>query len=137
MNNVAYLKGELTSDTVKVLKEELDEQIRSQKPSTFILDFSDVTFIDNYGIGLILNCYSLVAAFSGILKLQNVSEPIKKGIKASGIGMFVVVEWFVGVSESADEEDSNRTQVLCENDFCKNKKSWHILNNIEQIDVNK
>ena len=50
----AELDGEIDHHTAKNFREQIDLEIDTQTPKTLILDFSDITFMDSSGIGLIM-----------------------------------------------------------------------------------
>ena len=54
-------------------------------PKEVIFDFSNVSFMDSAGIGLIIGRYKLINMIGGELKIANVNTQIQKIFEMSGI----------------------------------------------------
>ena len=50
----AFLSGELDHHHAKEIRETIDFAVREQYPPVVVLDFRQVSFMDNSGIGLIM-----------------------------------------------------------------------------------
>ena len=59
---VAEICGDIDHHTAKYFRGEIDKAIRSHNPLTLILDYSQVTFMDSSGIGLVMGRYRIVAS---------------------------------------------------------------------------
>ena len=55
-----YLKGEIDHHSAKAMREEIDKAIDFNMPSLLILDFTEITFMDSSGIGLIMGRHRLM-----------------------------------------------------------------------------
>ena len=54
-NEMSYvLSGELDHHSARLARENIDSLIQQKKPSVLRLDFSEVSFMDSSGIGLIM-----------------------------------------------------------------------------------
>ena len=80
-----FLKGEIDIRSCKSLRGIIDGYIMKYGPEEFVLDLSDVTFMDSSGIGLIMGRYKLVKTLKGNLKIINTSQRIERIIKLSGL----------------------------------------------------
>ena len=80
-----YLSGEIDHHLAKGMREEIDKAIEYGMPSLLILDFSDVTFMDSSGIGLIMGRYRLLSKTAAQLCIINTPEHIYKIMKLAGI----------------------------------------------------
>ena len=87
-----YLSGEIDHHSAKGMREELDKAIEYGMPSLLILDFSDVTFMDSSGIGLVMGRYRLLQKTGSTLNLVNLPENIYKIMKLAGIERLASLE---------------------------------------------
>ncbi|MBE6806101.1 MAG: STAS domain-containing protein [Ruminococcaceae bacterium] len=81
----AYLSGELDHHTAKEMREGIDTAIQVNMPTLLIIDFSDVTFMDSSGIGLVMGRYRLLSKTGAELHISGMSEQIYKVMKLAGI----------------------------------------------------
>lgn len=81
----AFLSGEIDHYTVQDIRKRIDMTIKERLPSRIILDFSDVSFMDSSGIGLILGRFRLVQNIGGKIIIENASESVTKIFSMSGI----------------------------------------------------
>jgi stage II sporulation protein AA (anti-sigma F factor antagonist) len=81
----AYLQGELDHHAAKGIREEIDESLERLRPSTLILDFKNVTFMDSSGIGLVMGRYRTMQLLNGKLVVKNASLHIKKVMRLAGL----------------------------------------------------
>ncbi len=84
-NLVAYLYGELDHHYASEIREKIDSQIHSSNPDKLILDFSNVTFMDSSGIGVVMGRYKLMRSKGGHVVLAAVNSKIEKLIEVSGL----------------------------------------------------
>ena len=56
----AVLVGEIDHHTAARLREEIDRKVGQMKPKELKLDFSQITFMDSSGIGLMMGRYRLM-----------------------------------------------------------------------------
>ena len=87
-----YLSGEIDHNLAKGMREEIDKAIEYGMPSLLILDFSDVTFMDSSGIGLVMGRYRLLQKTGATLNLVNLPENIFKIMKLAGIERLASLE---------------------------------------------
>lgn len=81
----AYLSGELDHHTAKEMRESIDTAVEINMPTLLIIDFSDVTFMDSSGIGLVMGRYRLLAKTGAELHISGAGEQIYKVMKLAGI----------------------------------------------------
>ena len=70
--------------TLKI-SEEIDESTTEKLRRKVIFDFSDVSFMDSAGIGMLLGRYKIIRMLGGQLELINVNRQIEKVFEISGI----------------------------------------------------
>ncbi len=82
----ALIKGEIDHHTAPDIRESIDDAILMyENTKRLILDFSEVTFMDSSGVGLVMGRYRLSAKKNKSLLIDNLSERDYKIMKMSGI----------------------------------------------------
>ncbi|MBR5272033.1 MAG: anti-sigma factor antagonist [Clostridia bacterium] len=82
---IAYLTGELDHHCAGEIRKRIDSAVNEYKPSLLVLDFSDVSFMDSSGIGLVMGRYKLIHSLGGTLHVVNVSEQAHKVMCLAGL----------------------------------------------------
>lgn len=88
----AILSGEIDHHAACGMREEIDRKAGQAKPKLLTLDFSQVTFMDSSGIGLIMGRYRLMQALRGSLTVLDLSPQMKRVVNLSGVGQLVPLE---------------------------------------------
>ena len=68
---------------VQKIRRRIDNEIQRYMPKEVIFDFSNVSFMDSAGIGLIIGRYKLINMIGGELKIANVNTQIQKKFEMS------------------------------------------------------
>ncbi|EEG29209.1 putative anti-sigma F factor antagonist [[Clostridium] methylpentosum DSM 5476] len=87
----AYIMGEIDHHTAKDIREEIDHVAESALPTLLILDFTDVTFMDSSGIGLVMGRYKLMKEIGGETRVTNPSPHINKVMRLAGLDRLAVI----------------------------------------------
>ena len=77
---------------VQKIRRRIDNEIQRYMPKEVIFDFSNVSFMDSAGIGLIIGRYKLINMIGGELKIANVNTQIQKIFEMSGLLILIPVE---------------------------------------------
>ena len=77
---------------VQKIRRRIDNEIERYMPNEVIFDFSNVSFMDSAGIGLIIGRYKLINMIGGELKIANVNTQIQKIFEMSGLLRLIPVE---------------------------------------------
>lgn len=75
---VAEICGDIDHHTAKYFRGEIDKAIRSHNPLTLILDYSQVTFMDSSGIGLVMGRYKIMSEMGGEVIVASPPAYIRK-----------------------------------------------------------
>ena len=67
------------------IRRKLDNEIERYMPRKVVFDFSDVSFMDSAGIGLLMGRYKLASMLGGQVEVKNITPSIKKIFEMSGI----------------------------------------------------
>ncbi|MBR3588365.1 MAG: anti-sigma factor antagonist [Clostridia bacterium] len=81
----AFVQGEIDHHSAVGIRTEIDRRIQKDKPDILRLDYSNVTFMDSSGIGLIMGRYKLMSAYSGQIEVVNVPLNMARVVRLSGI----------------------------------------------------
>lgn len=81
----ARLEGDLDHHTASLMRSDIDRELNSKRPTRLIIDFSNVTFMDSSGIGLIMGRYKLMNDLGGSVVVARPPAYIKKVLKLAGI----------------------------------------------------
>ncbi len=81
----AFVQGEIDHHSAVGIRTEIDRRIQKDKPDILRLDYSNVTFMDSSGIGLIMGRYKLMSAYSGQIEVVNVPVNMARVVRLSGI----------------------------------------------------
>lgn len=83
---MVFLIGEIDHHTARAVREEIDTMAERIRPRTMILDFSDVSFMDSSGIGLVMGRVRLMQSFGGEVRIQGAKGNIRKVMQIAGLG---------------------------------------------------
>lgn len=69
----------------KIFQGRIDKAIRSHNPLTLILDYSQVTFMDSSGIGLVMGRYRIMSEMGGEVIVASPPAYIRKVLQLAGM----------------------------------------------------
>lgn len=76
---------EIDEHTTEKLRRKIDNEITRFLPRKVIFDFSNVSFMDSAGIGMLLGRYKVIKMLGGQLEVANVNKQIERIFEISGI----------------------------------------------------
>lgn len=82
---VMSLAGELDHHCAERLRLRLDSEIKKTNCKEFILDLSNVSFMDSSGLGVILGRYKLITQKDGTLYITGANRNVDRILRMSGI----------------------------------------------------
>jgi stage II sporulation protein AA (anti-sigma F factor antagonist) len=85
MRITAFISGEIDHHNAAQIREAIDSAVEKQCPQILRIDFSDVTFMDSSGVGLVMGRYKIVKSYGGSIEIVNMSPQIYKIMNLSGI----------------------------------------------------
>lgn len=95
------LTEEVDQHTVEKIRRKMDNEIKRYIPRKVIFDFSNISFMDSAGIGMVLGRYKLAKMLDGNLEIKNVNKSMKKIFDMSGVSRIINIQ----------EEDGNERVV--------------------------
>ena len=82
---ILEITEEIDHHTSEKIRRKADYEITRYMPRKVIFDFSNVTFMDSAGIGMILGRYKMMKMLGGNIEMKNVSPMLKKIFEMSGL----------------------------------------------------
>ena len=76
---------EIDHHSTEKIRRKADNEITRFMPRKVIFDFSEVSFMDSAGIGMILGRYKMIKMLGGNLEIINVNKSVKKIFEMSGV----------------------------------------------------
>ena len=73
------------------IRREADNEITRFMPRKAIFDFSNVSFMDSAGIGMIMGRYKMMKMLGGSLEMTNVNKSVRKIFEMSGITKIIPI----------------------------------------------
>ena len=91
-SQVFVFYGEIDSSNSLSYKEQIHTKILNNRYSLIIFDFSNTSFIDSAGIGLILGRYNEIKMMGKNLRIRGINLQIDKIFKISGLYQILNIE---------------------------------------------
>ena len=85
------LDEEIDMKACKTLRTVIDGYIMKYQPNEFIIDLSDVKFMDSSGIGLLIGRYNLIKFMDSKMVILNPTKSIKRILELSNISDKILV----------------------------------------------
>ncbi len=82
---IARLTGEIDHHSAHWLRMDIDTAIQDRSPKELLLDFSEVSFMDSSGVGLVMGRYKNMKERGGRVVLANMPEYIEKVMNLAGM----------------------------------------------------
>lgn len=95
---VVTLVGELDHHSAEEVRVKIDDRIDRENIKKMIFDFSEVTFMDSSGIGVVIGRYKKLSMRKGELSIVSVNNSIKRVFELSG--MFKIIKIYENLDEA-------------------------------------
>lgn len=89
---LVYMMGELDHHSAEEVRNKIDDRLAREDITKLIMDFSDVSFMDSSGIGVVIGRYKKLASKSGKVCITNVNDSVKRVFELSG--MFKIIQLY-------------------------------------------
>lgn len=97
---IVYLTGELDHHNAEEVRIKIDDRLDRDNYNKLIMDFSDVTFMDSSGIGVVIGRYKKITLRKGSICVVNVSGVVKRVFELSG--MFKIIKVFDSIEKALE-----------------------------------
>lgn len=95
---VVTLVGELDHHSAEEVRVKIDDRIDRENIKKMIFDFSEVTFMDSSGIGVVIGRYKKLSMRKGELSIVSVNNSIKRVFELSG--MFKIIKVYENLDDA-------------------------------------
>ncbi len=92
-NLTASVAGEIDHYGASEIRTAIDGKITEVRPEKFILELSEVRFMDSSGLGLILGRYNKALALSAEFSVKDPSDAVKKILNTVGAEKLIKFEY--------------------------------------------
>ena len=89
---VFEIEEEIDECSVQNLKRRMDNEIQRYMPKEVIFDFSNVSFMDSAGIGMLIGRYKMMRLIGGSLEIVNAGSTVSRILEMSGINKIIPIE---------------------------------------------
>lgn len=86
------LHGEIDHYTAQGIRTQIESLIKCSDVRHMRLDFSDVSFMDSSGIGMIIGRYKTMAAKNGTVSACGLMPPIERLFRMAGLHRIIAIE---------------------------------------------
>lgn len=86
------ISGEIDHHCAEEIREYVDSQFRQTNCIHMIFDFSNVSFMDSSGIGMLIGRYKNAGMRGGKLIVCSINESLKRIFKISGLYKILIIE---------------------------------------------
>ena len=83
------LTEDVDQHTSEKIRRKMDNEIKRYIPRKVVFDFSNISFMDSAGIGMVLGRYKLAQMLDGELEIINVNKSMKKIFDMSGVSRII------------------------------------------------
>ena len=87
-----HLAGEIDHCASLPLREAIEKRLKAPEIKRLLLDFSDVTFMDSSGIGMIIGRYKTMAARGGSVGASGLHPPVDRLFHMAGLHRIIDIE---------------------------------------------
>lgn len=87
----ARLDGEIDHHSAPSVRNTVDEAVFMHSPKKLVLDFSDITFMDSSGVGLIMGRYKLLSGKNGTVEVRGLKKRDKRIVEMSGLKKLIEI----------------------------------------------
>lgn len=86
------LSGEVDHCASLPMRKEIEEQLNDRAVDKLVFDFSDVTFMDSSGVGMIIGRYKTMTARGGQVTACGLHPPVDRLFHMAGLHRIIGVE---------------------------------------------
>ena len=87
-----YLVGEIDHCTAQHIRQDIEVLLNQKKAKHLTLDFTDVSFMDSSGVGMIIGRYKTVTAHGGSMSASGLHAPIDRLFHLAGLHRILTIE---------------------------------------------
>ena len=88
----AFLSGEIDHHSAKAAREQIDYAVERSGAKRLRLDFSEVSFMDSSGVGLVMGRFRNLQSRGGETRICNATPPVMRMLKLAGLDKLPIWE---------------------------------------------
>lgn len=108
----AKLCGEIDHHSAKSVRDAIDAELNCGNVKELVFDFTDVSFMDSSGLGVIFGRYNKLAVHGGKMILKNVPKRIERILRMAGVYTLTDTK-----GPNSDKMHSNTRRGKCRGEF--------------------
>ena len=89
---IVYLQGEIDHCAVAKQRNEIEKLIKAPNVRNLTLDFSQVSFMDSSGVGMIIGRYKTISAKGGCVYATGLHPPVDRLFYMAGLHRIIITE---------------------------------------------
>ncbi|MFT5874326.1 MAG: stage II sporulation protein AA (anti-sigma F factor antagonist) [Clostridium sp.] len=97
---VVYMSGELDHHSAEEVRNIIDDRLDRDRYNKLIMDFSEVSFMDSSGIGVVIGRYRKLHMKNGKVCVTNIKSSVKRVFDLSG--MFKIIMAYDDVEQAVN-----------------------------------
>lgn len=97
---IVQMVGELDHHSAEEVRNKIDDRLDRQGTIKLIMDFSNVTFMDSSGIGVVIGRYKKLSLKKGVVCIANVNSSVKRVFELSG--MFKIINLYDNIEQAVN-----------------------------------
>lgn len=97
---IVSMAGELDHHSAEEVRNRIDDRLDRENIVKLIMDFSDVTFMDSSGIGVVIGRYKKLNLKKGSICITKARDSVKRVFELSG--MFKIIKLYDSVDEAVE-----------------------------------
>lgn len=97
---IVHMGGELDHHSAEEVRNRIDDRLDRDNTRKLIMDFSDVSFMDSSGIGVVIGRYKKLNSKKGNICITKISGSVKRVFELSG--MFKIIKSYKSVEEAIE-----------------------------------
>jgi stage II sporulation protein AA (anti-sigma F factor antagonist) len=82
---IVHFNGELDHHSAEYVRQKIDNEIIKSTTKNIIFDFSNLSFMDSSGIGVIMGRYKNIQKLNGKAVVININEQVRRVFELSGM----------------------------------------------------
>ncbi|MBL4938106.1 anti-sigma F factor antagonist [Clostridium sp. YIM B02515] len=95
---VVYMMGELDHHSAEEVRSKIDDRLDRENINKLVMDFTNVTFMDSSGIGVVIGRFKKISLKKGDVCITNVNNSVKRVFDLSG--MFKIIKLYDNVEQA-------------------------------------
>jgi stage II sporulation protein AA (anti-sigma F factor antagonist) len=97
-NLIVYMMGELDHHSAEEVRNKIDDRLDRESVNKLIMDFTNVTFMDSSGIGVVIGRFKKISLKKGTVCITNVNNSVKRVFDLSG--MFKIINLYDSIEQA-------------------------------------